>query len=336
MCQADSSRWYWTLLLGVAACAPGPSRTSQDSLAPTEQAGESPIVEGSSAAVPSAPSGESSNASSSASSASSDRADPFAAPLEPVALEGPYPTLAAACAGAPPCGHTRIDPRTSEAVDAPAAPDCSAVDDPALARASGDDELRLGLVKCAVPPNLPWSEGRYHGFVRTGGSWFRTPALFTFDIGRFSPPPLQVVPACHSSARVRWEERVGHTLARFTAGVTCPACTQTSTKATSSSTVEAIVRFDTSGAAARVYPAIPTATRSERTVAKPTAACSAEQHADVPSEAWPTPDVLELGAAEVPGRALTGPVKFGISEVPASGRYHFVQGPRAVDARSPR
>lgn len=155
-----------------------------------------------------------------------------------LAMAGPFKTLAASCAAAPPCGFTMLD-ANKQPIDPPTQPDCTAVldpdatpfgspwpsfdgpGDPTLVHATGSAELRIGSVRCAVPPQQGHDEASEHYvFIKRADGWWRTEnAVFAYTFNSHR---------CSGSLSAQWNDQSGRTLIDIAKGISCFAGSKTS------------------------------------------------------------------------------------------------------------
>ncbi|HEY1558792.1 MAG TPA: hypothetical protein VGF94_28410 [Kofleriaceae bacterium] len=169
---------------------------------------------------------------------------PPAKTVHPVAMDGPYKTLAAACQHARPCGGTDMDEKGNVS-HRPKTPTCDAVTDRThdinageakLEHAVGGDEIRLGGVKCAEPDGLRYTHSEYSVYVHRKDGWWRTAApVFAVDYND---------KYCDVTQATRWNDQPGRTFLGIAATQECVACMK---QADSTETLEMMLRVEPDG-----------------------------------------------------------------------------------------
>ncbi|HET7504952.1 MAG TPA: hypothetical protein VFK02_28205 [Kofleriaceae bacterium] len=239
-------------------------------------------------------------------------ARPPATEITPVDLAGPYPSLAASCKAAPPCGFTDMDARGNESKPA-TRPRCDAVLDPsndivghvpdafsktgaatAMTHRRGDTEIRFGGVICAVPKGLRREHSMYYVFVHRPDGWWRTTtAMFEYDYND---------KYCGGAMYIKWNDKPTRTIAGIAAEASCLACTK---QGQSSSITELMLRVEVSGDRPAVFPLLPVGYRSRLEKLDDSsdltgAECKPSRSAMSLTETWPADDEVVLDGSVGP------------------------------------
>lgn len=257
--------------------------------------------------------------------------------ITPVELAGPYPSLAAGCKAAPPCGFTDRDAKGNEIKPA-TRPRCDAVLDPsgdtvahvpdafskagsttAMTHRSGDVEIRLGGVICAVPRGLRREHSQYYVFVHRTDGWWRTSApMFEYDYND---------KYCGGGLYVMWNDKPSRSIAGIAAEDVCVTCSK---QGQSSSIAELMLRVEATSTRPAVFPFLPVGYRHK---ADPPPGltgddCKSSKSAMSLKETWPADDEVVLDGPVGPsvgrGGGLTLDRVVGGGEI-RPGRYRFTR-----------
>lgn len=255
--------------------------------------------------------------------------------ITPLELAGPFPSLAASCKAAPPCGSTDTD------ANKPATkPDCAAVLDPrgdivghvpesiksddrvpAMTHKTASSEIRIGGVRCAEPRDVPRKNAQYYVFVHRRDGWWRTKApMFEYDYND----------ECGGGLYIRWNDKPSRTIAGVTAEDGCITCGRESE---SSTLAELMLRVELTGKTPAVFPFLPVGSRShtggvsESSPYHTDERCKESSSAVSLKESWPSDTEVVLEGKPAPGvsggglwlRSIVG------SGAIAPGRYRFTR-----------
>jgi hypothetical protein len=258
--------------------------------------------------------------------------------ITPVELAGPYPSLADSCKAAAPCGFTDMNAKGVEIKPA-TRPRCDAVLDPsndivahlpdsmtktggatAMTHRSGDTEIRLGGVICAVPKGLRREHSIYYVFVHRADGWWRTSApMFEYDYND---------KYCGGAMYVRWNDKPTRTIAGIAAEAGCLTCTK---QGQSSSIVELMLRVELTGPRPAVFPFLPVGHREKTEVfseLSPDSDCKPSKSAMSLKETWPADDEVVLdgpvGPSVLTSEGLTLDRVVGDGTI-RPGRYRFTR-----------
>jgi len=230
-------------------------------------------------------------------------------------MAGPYATPLAACQAAPPCGFTRLDPRTGQDVDPATAPLCQlfepghidpdSIDERGQSRvetATATGEVLFRAIPCASPPELRGQTTNYHAFVRRADGWWRSAPLIVLGYND---------KYCGGRLAAAWEPRGTHLVARVAAEVSCLACGKQGDETTG---YDLLVAIDQAGTAPATYGPLVTGEHTEQRL-RPDGdlqrgeTCPHETFAATLVERWPDPDTV----------VLTGPARWHALPTDAPG-----------------
>lgn len=258
--------------------------------------------------------------------------------IHPVALAGPFKSLAEACKAAHPCGFTDLAPDGMTTIKPPKRPSCDVVLDPGndviaqvpasmtktggaakLTHKTGDAEIRIGGVRCAVPQGLREDHSEYYVFVKRGEGWWRTQApMFEYDYNN---------KYCAGGLYVGWNDKPTRTIAGIAAMGGCLTCGK---QGNAESIVELMLRVETGGQQPAVFPFLPVGTRKNVEMypdpgSPPTdPECKPSKSAMSLKETWPNDDevILEGAGGSFASTELKVDQVVGNGS-PTAGHYRF-------------
>lgn len=262
--------------------------------------------------------------------------------LTPVAMDGPYKSVAEACDHAAPCGFTAMTdagdftkPATKTSCPAlesnqyidpnSARPEPGiGLDMAQLSHASKELELRIGSESCAEPKGMRGEHDIYFMFVKRADGWWRSAPLWQWSYNDKYGAGTMLV---------RWNDQPGRTFAGIAAGLSELTCDK---RGDEQSTLELMVRVEPGTTAPVVFAPLVVGERSqldpvdERLGFAEGSECKSSKHRDELTERWSTPDDLELtGTAMWQGARRDDHglyIGFTGDRAPSSaGRYRFTR-----------
>lgn len=259
--------------------------------------------------------------------------------LAPVAMDGPYKTIAEACHHAKPCGFTDMDDQGRERSPAtktscPALESSQFVDpnaeDPRpngkginmaqLSHRSKDLELRIGSQSCAAPKGIRSEHDIYFMFVKRAEGWWRSVALWQWSYND---------KYANGTMLVKWNDQPGRTFAGIAAGTSEVTCNR---QGYEHDTLELMVRVEPGTTTPIVYAPLIVGERTQLDPIEELAPqdCKKSRSATELTEHWSSDDDLELTGAATWNKA---PFDNGVltiwllgDRVPSSvGHYRFTR-----------
>jgi len=242
-------------------------------------------------------------------------------------MAGPYPTALAACQAAPPCGFTRLDPKTGQDVAPATAPRCQLFEPGHIDPDSLDDhgqsqietttssgDVLFRAIPCTSPPELRGQTTNYHAFVRRADGWWRSAPLIVLGYND---------KYCGGRLAATWDPHGVHLVARVAAEVSCLTCGKQGDETTG---YDLHVAIDQAGTAPATYGPIVTGEHAEQQLRADGnlargETCPHETFTATLAERWPDPDTL----------VLTGPARWHALPTDAPG---FLVWPARGQARS--
>lgn len=246
-----------------------------------------------------------------------------ATPIAPVAMDGPYKTIAEACHHAAPCGFTDMDeigrmrsPATKtscpalendQRVDPNANDPRSGVNMKQLSHTTGDLALRIGSQRCAAPEGLRAEQDIYYMFVKRGDGWWRSAPLWQWSYNdkygggwmtvRWNDKPSERSARSGAEGAAKVVDRPGRTFAGIAASLTGLACTK---QATTTQTIELMVRVEQGTKSPIVFAPLVVGERTKLELdGDVSVECKPNHHSWELTESWKSDDELELtGPAE--------------------------------------
>lgn len=260
--------------------------------------------------------------------------------IRPMAMTGPYKSLAAACQALEPCGFSDMDELGRERVPSTRTvcnlgPD--RVDPNAYNLASGAPakldhhakglSVQIASQSCEVPRGLRRDHTVYFTFVEQGGAWWRTDKpIWSYDYNDKYESGTMLA---------HWNDQPGRTFLGMQVGLSGLDCTK---QAHTLDTLELMIRVEPGDQHPVVYPPLVVGQRFSRELdfdpaRDPELAkdCKPEQHAVSLTETWVDSDTLDLtGVATWHALATDedGALAIGIGGQPApsnAGRYRFTR-----------
>ncbi|HEY0251337.1 MAG TPA: hypothetical protein VGC41_07400 [Kofleriaceae bacterium] len=255
--------------------------------------------------------------------------------IRPMALAGPYQTIAAACAAARPCGFTDMD-KDETPINPATTVDCNLETDPnaisprstvgstpkMLQHATKELSIQIASQTCARPRGIRAEEDVYYVFVKKGDAWWRSDPVWEWAYNdKYGG----------GSMTVRWNDQPGRTFFGIQAGLDMLACGK---QASSTETLEMMLRIEPGEAQPIVFPPIVVGERFKLGALGPDsqldADCKPQHRETILDEHWAGVDDLELtGAPTWTGiGASEGAIVIGLKQddVPSPvGRYRFVR-----------
>lgn len=205
--------------------------------------------------------------------------------LRGVALAGPLPSLAEACAALDPCSSATADMRVP-AIARTGSPDCSAIERSELRTEADGTEIRIAPLTCKTEADRI-EHLRYFAFVKRADGWWRSRPLFeSNDPDRY----------CSTEVNAAWEQHDTRTFARISSTSSCVACTK---QGDVSHGLQLLVGFGLDGATPAMWPPLVVGehfTQAPHDDAAADVACARRDERLVLRETW-LADRLELEGA---------------------------------------